>query len=63
MPNRPLNDAKHWRDRATELRALAATNSDVEAARIMYKSWQTITTSSPSVRTSGPQEVLVGCQL
>ena len=36
MPNR-LNDAQHWRDRATEMRALAATNSDVEAARIMYR--------------------------
>jgi hypothetical protein len=36
MPTR-LNDTQHWRDRATEMRALAATHSDVEAARIMCR--------------------------
>jgi hypothetical protein len=32
---RDLNDSKYWRDRATEMRALAEAMKDPEAARIM----------------------------
>jgi hypothetical protein len=33
MPLRDLNDAKHWRDRAAEMRALAESTKDAAAAR------------------------------
>ena len=33
MPLRDLNDAKHWRDRAAEMRALAEGTKDSDAAR------------------------------
>jgi hypothetical protein len=37
MPPRDLNDAKHWRDRAAEMRVLADGYADKEAARIMLR--------------------------
>jgi hypothetical protein len=37
MPLRDLNDAKHWRDRAAEMRALADTYIDEAAAQIMNR--------------------------
>jgi hypothetical protein len=37
MPPPRFNDAKHWRDRADEMRALAAGYADKEAARIMKR--------------------------
>ena len=33
MPLRDLNDAKHWRDRAAEMRALAEGTKDSDPAR------------------------------
>lgn len=36
MPVRDLNDAKHWRDRAAEMRALAEGMSNAQAARLMF---------------------------
>ena len=32
-----LNDAKHWRDRATEMRTLAEDMTDVESRSIMFR--------------------------
>jgi hypothetical protein len=32
-----VNDSKHWRDRATEMRALAETMKDLETKTIMLK--------------------------
>ena len=32
-----MNDAKHWRDRAAEMRALSETMSNVEAVAIMLE--------------------------
>ena len=32
-----INDARHWRDRAAEMRALSETMSNVEAAAIMLR--------------------------
>jgi hypothetical protein len=37
MPPRSINDSKHWRDRAAEMRALADGYTDKEAARIMRR--------------------------
>ena len=35
VPLRDLNDVKHWRDRATEMRALAEDMGDANATRLM----------------------------
>ena len=32
-----INDAKHWRDRAAEMRALSDEIKDLEAQRLMLK--------------------------
>lgn len=37
MPGRLLNDAKHWRERAEEARAVAATLNDPEAEQMMLE--------------------------
>jgi hypothetical protein len=37
MPPRALNDAKHWRDRAAGLRALADRYLDKKAAAILLR--------------------------
>jgi hypothetical protein len=37
MPEHPINDAKHWLDRAKEARALAEQIADHEAKRTMLK--------------------------
>jgi hypothetical protein len=37
MTLRSLDDAKHWRDRAAAMRALAAQMEDPETARMMIK--------------------------
>ena len=37
MPPRHFNDAKHWRDRAAEMRALAEGYADKKAAEIMCR--------------------------
>ena len=37
MPPRALNDAKHWRDRAAGLRALADSYLDKKAAAILLR--------------------------
>lgn len=37
MPQRSFNDAKHWRDRAAEMRAVADGYTDNEAASIMNR--------------------------
>jgi hypothetical protein len=37
MPDKFANDAKHWRDRAAEMRALAETMSNIETRAIMLK--------------------------
>jgi plasmid stability protein len=37
MTLRSLDAAKHWRDRATEMRALAEQMKDPETARMMIK--------------------------
>jgi hypothetical protein len=37
MPEHPINDSKHWLDRATEARALAEQIADPEAKRTMLK--------------------------
>jgi hypothetical protein len=34
---KPINDPKHWRDRAAAMRALAATMKDPETTAIMYR--------------------------
>jgi hypothetical protein len=31
------NDPKHWRDRAAQMRAIAATMKDAETIEIMYR--------------------------
>jgi hypothetical protein len=36
MPLRDLNDPKHWRDRATEMRVLAEDMRDADAACLMH---------------------------
>ena len=36
MPLRDLNDSKHWRDRAVEMRVLAEDMKDAGAARLMH---------------------------
>ena len=36
MPLRDLNDAKHWQDRATEMRALAENMRDSNAVRLLH---------------------------
>lgn len=36
MPLRDLNDAKHWHDRAAEMRVLAEGMKDSNAARLMH---------------------------
>lgn len=36
MPLRDLNDAKHWQERATEMRTLAGEMKDTNAARLMH---------------------------
>ena len=35
VPPRDLNDVKHWRERATEMRALAEGMGDAHAIRLM----------------------------
>ena len=37
MPEHPINDPKHWFDRAKEARALAEQLGDPEAKRTMLK--------------------------
>jgi hypothetical protein len=37
MPASHVNDSKHWRDRAAEMRALSNMMKDVEAAAIMLR--------------------------
>jgi hypothetical protein len=37
VPHRDLNDAKHWRDRAAELRSIADGYSDKSAAATLYR--------------------------
>jgi hypothetical protein len=37
MPEHPINDPKHWLDRAKEARALADQIADPEAKRTMVK--------------------------
>ena len=37
LAGRAFNDAQHWRDRATEMRALADTTKDVDAAARMLR--------------------------
>jgi hypothetical protein len=37
MTRQALNDAKHWRDRAAEMRALSLSMDDVEAQRTMLR--------------------------
>ena len=37
MPEHPINDPKHWLDRAKEARALAEQMSDPETKRTMLK--------------------------
>ena len=37
MPEHPINDPKHWLDRAKEARALAEQIADPEAKRTMLK--------------------------
>jgi hypothetical protein len=37
MPSSTVNDPKHWRDRAAEMRALAETMKDVETQAIMLR--------------------------
>ena len=37
MPPNSVNDAKHWRDRAAEMRVLADTMKDDETWRIMNR--------------------------
>ena len=36
MPSQ-LTDAKHWRDRAREMRAVADGSNDIEVGRAMYQ--------------------------
>jgi len=37
MSIKPINDPKHWRDRAAEMRALADTMKDAETIAIMNR--------------------------
>ncbi len=37
MTHQSINDAKHWRDRAAEMRALSAEMKDFEARKLMLK--------------------------
>jgi hypothetical protein len=37
MTNKPINDPKHWRDRAAVMRALADTMKDPETIAIMHR--------------------------
>jgi hypothetical protein len=37
MARNTINDPKHWRDRAAEMRALAATMKDAETIAVMYR--------------------------
>jgi hypothetical protein len=37
MARSPVNDPKHWRDRAAAMRALAATMKDAETIAIMHR--------------------------
>jgi len=37
MPSGNINDPKHWRDRAAEMRALADTMKDAETLAIMRR--------------------------
>ena len=37
MPSGNINEPKHWRDRAAEMRALAATMKDSETIAIMHR--------------------------
>jgi hypothetical protein len=37
MPSSDINDPKHWRDRAAEMRALADTVKDDETIAIMHR--------------------------
>jgi hypothetical protein len=37
MPSHFTNDAKHWRDRAAEMRVLAEEMNDIDARAMMLK--------------------------
>ena len=37
MTHQSINDAKHWRDRAAEMRALSAEMKDFESRTLMLK--------------------------
>ena len=37
MPSGNINEPKHWRDRAAEMRALAATMKDSKTIAIMHR--------------------------
>ena len=37
MTKKPINDPKHWRDRAVAMRALAESISDYETSAIMLR--------------------------
>jgi len=47
MTLQELDDAKHWRDRAAEMRVVSSEMKGAEAQRIC-SNWRTITTSSPT---------------
>jgi len=57
MSHGNINDPKHWRDRAAEMRALADTMKDAEATAIRI-AWRTTMTSWQTAQHSAKSNAI-----
>jgi hypothetical protein len=57
MPASHVNNSKHWRDRAAQMRALSDLMKDIECVAIMQRLADDTTTSSPIEPISAPMAV------